>query len=554
MILLWLLVILAAAGGLAALAARWSNSAPRWIALIGIALDFVLTLQIWIRSGAGQFTGAQQGHWLREVNWNWIPQFGIHFHLALDGLSLLLLLLTFALGMIGVLCSWREIGGADHREAAGAEPPSKGGASRGIGFFHLNLCWLILGITGVFLAMDLFLFYFAWELMLVPMFFLIAIWGHERRVYASIKFFLFTQISGLLMLLAILALYFKHHAATGVYTFEYAQLLHTPLSPSVALLILLGFFAAFSVKLPMFPFHTWLPDAHTEASTAGSLILAGLMLKTGAYGLLRFILPLFPHAARAFAPWAMVLAGIGIVYGALLAYGQTDMKRLVAYTSVSHMGFVLLGVFAAALAGPGSEAAKWALEGVVLEILCHGFSTGALFVITGLIQERLHTREMAEMNGLWAVIPRASGAGQFFAMAAIGLPGLGNFVAEFLILLGVFHVSVGLAIVGAIGILVSTFYGIEMVQQAFQGPNRHRWQVPDLNFREALSLVPMMAVLLWLGLYPQPVLNEAAPSLALIESQLAASQVRTAASPKVPLTLTAHADPPKRNARRRVLK
>ncbi|MGH9488262.1 MAG: complex I subunit 4 family protein [Terriglobales bacterium] len=502
MILLWILVILGAAGGISALAGKWSQTAPRWIAFGGIALDFILTLQIWIRSGPGQFQGALQGHWLRQVNWNWIPQFGIHFHLALDGLSLLLLLLTFALGMIGVFASWREI-------------------QTGVGFFHLNLCWLLAGITGVFLAMDLFLFYFAWELMLVPMFFLIAIWGHERRQYAAVKFFLFTQISGLLMLLAILALFFEHHAATGVYTFEYAALLHTPLSPSVALWILLGFFAAFSVKLPMFPFHTWLPDAHTEASTTGSLILAGLMLKTGAYGLLRFVLPLFPHAARAFAPWAMILAAIGIIYGALLAYGQTDMKRLVAYTSVSHMGFVLLGVFAAALAGPGSEAAKWALEGVVLEILCHGFSTGALFVMAGMLQERLHTREMGKMNGLWAIMPRVSGSGQFFAMAAVGLPGLGNFVAEFLILLGVFHVSVGLAIAGAIGILVSTFYGIEMVQQAFQGPNRHNWQAPDMLKREALMLIPMMAVLLWLGLYPQPVLNAAAPSLARIEQELA---------------------------------
>ncbi|MGH9465906.1 MAG: complex I subunit 4 family protein [Terriglobales bacterium] len=515
MILVWLLIILGAAGGLAAWSGRrgaeWSPNAPRWIALIGIAADFFLTLQIWIRSGPGQLQGALRGAWLREVNANWIPQFGIHFHLALDGLSLLLLMLTFALGMIGVLASWSEI-------------------KTGVGFFHLNLCWLLAGITGVFLAMDLFLFYFAWELMLVPMFFLIAIWGHERRRYAAVKFFLFTQISGLLMLIAILALVFAHHASTGVYTFEYTALLHTQLSPTVALWILLGFFAAFSVKLPMFPFHTWLPDAHTEASTSGSLLLAGLMLKTGAYGLLRFVLPLFPSASRTFAPWAMVLAAIGIIYGALLAYGQTNLKRLVAYTSVSHMGFVLLGVFAAAVAGAGSEAAHWALEGVVLEMLCHGFSTGALFVLAGQLHERLHTFEMHRMNGLWAVVPRISGSGQFFAMAAVGLPGLGNFVAEFLILLGVFHVSVGLAIAGAIGILVSTFYGVEMVQQAFQGPNRHNWQFPDMRRREALALVPMMAVLLWLGLYPQPVFNAASSSLTRIEQMLEPARPAVAAA------------------------
>jgi len=497
-ILVWLLVILGVAGALAAWSGRWGRDWPRWIALAGIGADFVLTLQIWLRSGGGDLQGALQGHWLREVDWTWIPAFGIRFHLALDGLSLLLLMLTFALGLVSVLASWRDI-----RE--------------GVGFFHLNLCWILAGIAGVFLAMDLFLFYFAWELMLVPMFFLIAIWGHERRQYAAVKFFLFTQISGLLMLIAILALYFAHYASTGVYTFEYTELLHTPLSSGAAMWILLGFFAAFAVKLPMFPFHTWLPDAHTEASTAGSVVLAGLMLKTGAYGLLRFVLPLFPSAARAFAPWAMVLAVIGIIYGGLLAYAQTDMKRLVAYTSVSHMGFVLLGIFAAVSAPPGSGAAQWALEGVVLEILCHGFSTGALFVLAGVLQERMHTREMGRMNGLWAVMPRLSGAGLFFAMAAVGLPGLGNFVAEFLILVGTWPVSIGLTIAGAIGILVSTFYGIELVQRAFHGPNRHHWQIPDLLKREALVLVPMMALLLWLGLYPQPVLNTTAAPLARIE-------------------------------------
>ncbi|MGH3184146.1 MAG: complex I subunit 4 family protein, partial [Streptosporangiaceae bacterium] len=383
--------------------------------------------------------------------------------------------------------------------------------------------WILAGISGVFLAMDLFLFYFAGELMLVPMFFLIAIWGHERRQHAAVKFFLFTQLSGLLMLIAILGLYLAHHAATGVFSFEYADLMGTPLGPAAALWIMLGFFAAFMVKLPMFPFHTWLPDAHTEAPTAGSVVLAGLLLKTGAYGLLRFVLPLFPGAARAFAPVALVLAAIGIIYGALLAYAQGDLKRLVAYTSVSHMGFVLLGVFVAAAAPPGSGAAHWALVGVVLEILCHGFSTGALFVIAGLLQERLHTRELARMNGLWAVMPRLSGAGLFFALAAVGLPGLGNFVAEFLILLGTYHVSVGLAVAAAIGILASTFYGVELVQRAFHGPNRHEWRTPDLGAREALVLVPMMAVLLWLGLYPQPVINLATPSLALIERGLPAS-------------------------------
>jgi NADH-quinone oxidoreductase subunit M len=262
MILIWLIAILVAAGLVAWVVARWNTQAARWIALAATIADFVITLIVWVRHYR-QFVLLTQGNWIEQLDWKWIPRFGIHFHLALDGLSLLLLMLTFFLGIVSVLVSWAEI-------------------QEGVGFFHLNLLWVLAGITGVFLAMDLFLFYFAWELMLVPMYFLIALWGHERRQYASVKFFLFTQLSGLLMLIAILALYFAHHAASGVYTFEYEELLSTPLSSTAEWWMMLGFFLAFAVKLPIVPVHTWLPDAHTEAPTAGSVVLAGLLLKTGA--------------------------------------------------------------------------------------------------------------------------------------------------------------------------------------------------------------------------------------------------------------------------------
>jgi NADH-quinone oxidoreductase subunit M len=478
MILAWLIAILLVAGLLAWLAARWSAHAPRWIALAATAADFVIGLLLWLRH-YGQLSVVPHNNWMEQLDWIWISRFGIHFHLAMDGLSLLLLMLTFFLGIVSVLVSWHEI-------------------QERVGFFHFNLLWVLAGITGVFLAVDLFLFYFAWELMLVPMYFLIALWGHERRQYASVKFFLFTQLSGLLMLIAILALYFAYHTATGIYTFEYEQLLGTPLSSTAAWWMMLGFFVAFAVKLPVVPVHTWLPDAHTEAPTAGSIVLAGLLLKTGAYGLLRFVVPLFPSAAHRFAPIAMVLAVIGILYGGLLAFGQSDFKRLVAYTSVSHLGFVLLGIFA------------WnelALQGAVVTMIAHGISTGALFVIAGLLQDRMQTRNMDRMSGLWSTVPRLSGAALFFALGSLGLPGLGDFVGEFLVLLGTYRVSLVLTFLATIGVLVATFYALRLIQRAFHGPNLHEWKLPDLSRREAFIVAPMIIVLLWLGLYPLPVLN-----------------------------------------------
>jgi len=484
MTLLWLILIPLIAGILAWAAARWSVGATRWIALIAVLADFALALSLWIANFHAGF-----GTWFEQADWAWMPQFGIRFHLALDGLSLLLLMLTFFLGALSVLASWNEI-------------------TEAVGFFHLNLLWILAGITGVFLAVNLFLFYFAWELMLVPMYFLIAIWGHENRVYAAVKFFIFTQLSGLLMLIAILALFFLHHDATGIYTFEYQDLLGTATSPGAEMWMMLGFFVAFAVKLPVVGLHTWLPDAHTEAPTAGSVILAGLLLKTGAYGMLRFVLPLFPQAAHTFAPVAMALGVAGILYGALLAFGQTDLKRLVAYTSVSHLGFVLLGIFV------------WnglALQGALMTMICHGISTGALFILVGALQHRIHTREMDRMGGLWATAPRLSGAALFFALASLGLPGLGDFVGEFLVLLGSFRQSILLAALATIGVLFATFYALRLVQRAFQGPNTHAWRIGDLAPREALVMALLIAALLWLGLYPRPVLDTFQPAMARLE-------------------------------------
>ena len=495
MILLSLIVILLSGGILSWIVARRHETSARWIAVASVGIDLLITLWVWITNTEQLHPAARR--WLEECNLNWISQFGIRFHLALDGLSLTLLLLTYFLGIVAILSSWTEI-------------------RQRVGFFHFNLLWVLAGITGVFLAADLFVFYLFWELMLVPMYFLIGIWGHERRIYAATKFFLFTQLSGLLMLIAIISLALIHQHTTGVFTFDYEQLVNTTLSPRSARLLMLGFFVAFAVKLPAFPFHTWLPDAHTEAPTAGSVILAGLLLKTGAYGLIRFVLPLFPGPSHELAPLMMTIGVIGILYGAVLAVAQTDLKRLVAYTSVSHMGFVLLGVFA------GNQIA---LEGAVIQMISHGISTGALFVLAGLLQERMHTREISKMGGLWETMPSLSGAGLVFAMASLGLPGLGDFVGEFLVLLGAYRANVSLTVVATLGLLAATLYGLKFAQGVFHGPNSHHWNLPDMRLREWTILGPMILCLLWIGLYPQPVLNTVRSSLAAMRQSAPPQQI-----------------------------
>ncbi|AEF22271.1 NADH-quinone oxidoreductase subunit M [Pseudomonas fulva] len=491
MILPWLILIPFIGGLLCWQAERFGGTLPRWIALLTMSLLFGLGLWLW---GTGDFSLAPapgaEPRWAHEFQVRWIERFGISIHLAMDGLSVLMVTLTGLLGVLSVLCSWNEI-------------------QNRVGFFHLNLMWILGGVVGVFLAIDLFLFFFFWEMMLVPMYFLIALWGHsgspgKSRINAATKFFIFTQASGLVMLVAILGLVLVHFNQTGVFTFNYADLLKTELSEGTEYLLMLGFFIAFAVKFPVVPLHSWLPDAHAQAPTAGSVDLAGILLKTAAYGLLRFSLPLFPNASAEFAPIAMYLGVFAIIYGALLSFAQTDIKRLVAYSSVSHMGFVLIAIYS------GSQIA---LQGAVVQMMAHGLSAAALFILCGQLYERLHTRDMREMGGIWARMSWLPALSLFFAAAALGLPGTGNFVGEFLILIGSFPTAPWVTVIAATGLVLGSVYSLIMIHRAHFGPVKNDSPLPGLQFRE-LSMVLCLAVLLiLLGVYPQPVLDTSAASM-----------------------------------------
>jgi NADH-quinone oxidoreductase subunit M len=485
MLLIAIIGVLTLGGFAAWLSEGWNRDWPKWISLITIALAALLIVPLFSLQPIDVMMADSISSWLLVYEAPWIPRFGISFLFALDGLSLLMVALTVFLGLVALASSWHEIE---------VQP----------GFFQFNLLLTLAGVVGVFTSLDLFLFFFFWEVMLIPMYFLIAIWGHEKKAYASMKFFLFTQISGLFMLLAIITLVFTAEPELGRYSFNYFDLVGLNLDPGISHWLMLGFFIAFVVKLPGFPFHTWLPDAHTQAPTAASVLLAGILLKTGAYGLIRFTIPLFPDASMDIAWVAMLLGAIGVVYGAVQAFGQDDFKRLVAYSSVSHMGFVLIGIFA------------WrelTLQGSVMQMVAHGLSTAALFMIAGALQHRLHTRDMSEMGGLWKDMPRMGAIAMFFIIASLGMPGLGNFVGEFMILLGAFQVDVPITILAAVGIIGAAVYSLIAMQRVFQGPSASNRNIHDFDSREVSTMVLMMLGLVYLGVHPQPVFDMVEPTL-----------------------------------------
>ncbi len=456
---------------------KGKDDAVRWGANIIAMLGFLVSLPLWFwfDRGAAGFQFVEKA--------SWIPSIGVQFIFGVDGISVLLILLTTLLGVIAVLSSWTAI-------------------TDRVRQYYVFLLLLQTGMIGVFCALDMFLFYLFWEVMLVPMYFLIGIWGGARRLYAAIKFFLYTLVGSVVMLLGILALYFQSKTVPGLEetgSFAYDVWIRMGIPAEMQFWVFLAFFLGFAIKVPMFPFHTWLPDAHVEAPTAGSVILAGVLLKMGTYGFIRFSLPLLPEATLEAVPWVATLSIIAIVYAALVTLVQKDMKKLIAYSSVSHLGFVMLGMFALNPLG---------MEGSVLQMINHGLSTGGLFLLVGILYERRHTREIAEFGGIAKVMPIYATLTLVIFLASMGLPTLNGFVGELMILQGAFAANRVWAYWAVLGIVLGAAYLLWLYQRVFWGKvtKEENANLPDLNAREIATLVPLVVLCFWIGLYPKPFL------------------------------------------------
>ncbi len=448
----------------------------RGVALAASLLTFLASLSIY----AG-FDADVAGFQMIEKH-SWIPSYGITYHLGIDGISFWLVLLTTFLTPITILSTWSAI-------------------EKRVKEFQIAMLVLETAMLGTFVALDLFLFYVFWELMLIPMYLIIGVWGGERRIYAAIKFFLYTAVGSLLMLVCIIGLVYFHKQNTGVLTFDLIELYRTTLPRTYELLFFASFAFAFAIKVPMFPLHTWLPDAHVEAPTAGSVILAGVLLKMGTYGFLRFAMPLFPEGCAFFTPALITLSVIGIIYGALVAMVQPDIKKLVAYSSVSHLGYCMLGLFVLTRQG---------VEGSVLQMLNHGISTGALFLLVGVVYERRHTRLIKEYGGIARIMPVYATVFLIVTLSSIGVPSTNGFIGEFLILLGTFKVNKIAAVLAATGVILGAVYMLWMFQRVFYGKvtNPKNLNIPDLNLRELVYLAPLILFIFWVGLFPNFFLNK----------------------------------------------
>ena len=471
--LLSVIIFLPLAGAVVLMLLPRNNSslAKKW-ALVWTIVEFIVSLPLFFNFN--EKTADMQ--FVEHVSW--FPELGISYHIGVDGLSMLLVLLTTFLTVLCVMASWESI-------------------KDKVKEYYISFLLLETAMIGALCALDLVLFYIFWELMLVPMYLLIGVWGGPRRIYAAIKFFLFTMVGSVLMLLAIMVLYFHYGAESGTYTFNVFDLYKANIPLVKQYWLFAAFALSFAIKVPMFPFHTWLPDAHTEAPTAGSVILAGVLLKMGTYGFLRFAIPLFPQAALSAAPVILVLAVIGIIYGAIMCIMQSDLKRLIAYSSVSHLGYVMLGIFAFNMQG---------LEGGIYQMLNHGISTGGLFLIVGMIYERRHTRMIADFGGLSTVMPKLAVFFMIITLSSIALPGTNGFVGEFLILLGAFRSNVSFGVLATTGVVLGAVYMLWMFQRVMYGvlDKEENRQLKDINKREVTILALIVFFVLLMGLYSQP--------------------------------------------------
>jgi NADH-quinone oxidoreductase subunit M len=473
---------------------------------LGISLvTFAVTLLLW----AGFDPSAAAPAFQFVERHAWIPAFGIDYYVGIDGLSLMLLVLTGFLTPLALLTSWESVG-------------------KHVKEFSIFMLLLEASMIGVFSALDVFLFYIFWDFVLIPMYFLIGIWGYDQRIYAAVKFMLYTMAGSVLMLVAIIGLSWLHQSMTGEYSFDLLKLYELQIPEGTQYWMFLAFTIAFIIKVPLFPFHTWLPDAHVQAPTPGSVILAGVMLKMGGYGLIRFAFPLFPEAALYFAPLLATLSVIAIVYGALVAMVQPDLKKLVAYSSVSHMGFVVLGIAAFNMQG---------LQGASYQMLAHGVSTGGLFCVVGMLSDRRHTRLISEFGGLKSVMPRLTAVMLILTLSSIGLPGMNGFIGEFLIMLGAFKWDPRFVVIAALGVILSAVYMLWMFQRVFYGKvtNDHNKNLADLSFREWAIIGPLAAVAIAMGVVPNVFLKPMEPAIQRLVDRVQAHQPLTVANPPEPV-------------------
>jgi NADH-quinone oxidoreductase subunit M len=444
-------------------------------------VDFLISLPLYFsfRDGTADMQFVER--------FSWIESWGVEYHMGIDGISLFMVLLTTFICVICYISTWKAI-------------------EKHVREFNISMLILQTAMLGVFCSLDFVLFYVFWEMMLIPMYLLIGIWGGANRIYATVKFFVYTMAGSVVLLLAILLLYVEQHTLTGVWSFAILNFHGMPIAPMLQFWLFLCFFVAFAIKVPLFPFHTWLPDAHVEAPTAASVILAGILLKMGTYGFLRFALPIFPVASEAATWWICWLSLIGIVYGALVAMVQDDVKKLVAYSSVSHLGFVVLGSFALNVHG---------IEGGLLQMINHGISTGALFLIVGILYERRHTRLISEYGGITKVMPKFAAVFMIVMLSSIALPGTNGFVGEFLILLGVFEFNILYAVIATTGVIWAAVYMLWMFQRVMFGEvtNEKNKNLPDLSGRELAYMIPLIVIIFWLGVYPNPVIKKMEPSV-----------------------------------------